>query len=83
MNKSQRFILSVLLFSFLLVPVRASAETQVSICINGYYVIFSEEFGYPYISKENRTMVPLAVTMQEVGADVSWDQASSTAKVVE
>ena len=72
--------LSILLLTALVLPASA-AESAVNICINGSYVSFSDEYGYPYISSENRTMVPLAVTMQAAGAKVSWGQATNTATV--
>jgi hypothetical protein len=35
----------------------------------------------PYISEENRTMVPLRVISEAIGADVSWDEPTQTASL--
>lgn len=81
MKKLRTALAGALLISMALLSVQA-ADADVKICINGEYVAFSDDYGYPYISEENRTMVPLAVTMQAAGAKVSWNQETQTATVL-
>jgi len=67
-----------ILFSNLIV----SAESDVKILINGENVVFTDDSGYPYVDENNRTMVPLRVTMETAGFVVGYDGAKQTAIVV-
>lgn len=51
------------------------------ISVDGYLVGFNNDTGYPYVDGNNRTMVPLRITMESAGAVVGWDQATQTASV--
>ena len=53
----------------------------VDVIIDGVKVNFNESSGYPFISSEGRTLVPLRATMEAFGATVRWDQENSTALV--
>jgi len=52
--------------------VQAAASNGVEVYIDGTPVEFNEQTGYPYLSNEGRTMVPLRVTMESFGAEVDW-----------
>ncbi|MBQ4629954.1 MAG: hypothetical protein IJB70_03095 [Clostridia bacterium] len=74
MRKLVTVILSFLIFMTSVVPQNAYAVSGVvSVSIDGVSVNFSYDTGYPYISPEGRTMVPLRVTMESFGAEVSWE----------
>ena len=59
-----------------------AADGAVNIVINGKAVAFTESSGCPYVDQNNRTMVPLRVTMEATGAAVGWDQGAQTAIVI-
>lgn len=59
----------------------AFASNTVNIQINGKDVNFTQNTGFPYVDENNRTMVPLRVTMQTAGADVGYDKYSKVAVV--
>jgi hypothetical protein len=50
-----------------------------NIAIDGAMVSFNSDYGWPYIDKASRTMVPFAVTMKTYGVNVSWDNSTKTA----
>ena len=52
-----------------------------NINVNGADITFTNVTGYPYVDANNRTQVPLRVTMEQAGATVSWDAASKVATV--
>ncbi len=52
---------------------------DINININGVDVIFTESTGNPYVDENYRTQVPLRVTMERAGADVTWDSEYYTA----
>lgn len=60
----------------------ASAGSQINILINGKKVNFSSNTGYPFVDKNNRTMVPLRVTMETAGFAVGYDTENETAIVI-
>lgn len=51
-----------------------AASNDVSVMVNGKYVDFSGGYGQPFISDENRTLVPVRGTAEAYGCNVSWDQ---------
>lgn len=53
----------------------------VDVIIDGVKVEFTDSTGYPYISPEGRTLVPLRAAMEAFGASVRWD-ASNYAAIV-
>ncbi|MBR5308299.1 MAG: hypothetical protein IKU43_05975 [Clostridia bacterium] len=54
----------------LLISVRAFA---LDIIIDGTPVVYSDSMGYPFITEQGRTLVPLRATMEAFGASVDWD----------
>lgn len=83
MKKCLFSMLLVLTLVFACVPTMASAaEGNINVIINGQAVAFTDDSGYPFIDKNNRTMVPLRVTMETAGATVGYDPQNQTAIVV-
>ena len=58
------------------------ASSSISIIINSRLVEFTEETGFPFIDENNRTMVPLRVTMETAGFAVGYDPDSRVAIVI-
>ncbi|QSX05302.1 hypothetical protein JYG23_11535 [Sedimentibacter sp. zth1] len=69
-------LLTVLISSMFIITVFA-----VDISIDGLKVNFTKHSGYPFVDANNRTMVPLRLTMESIGAKVDWDSANKTAIV--
>ena len=61
-------------------PAAAAAQT-VSVSIDGQAVPFTTDSGSPFIDKNNRTLVPLRVTMETYGCEVFWDNENRNAIV--
>ncbi|WP_458787033.1 lectin like domain-containing protein [Vallitalea sediminicola] len=45
---------------------------QVSVILDNEYIVYDEYYGIPYIDENNRTMVPLRLTLESFGAKVEW-----------
>lgn len=69
------------LFSILCTSLLMCTAGAADVYIDGEKVEFTESSGYPFISAENRTLVPLRATMEAFGATVRWDGENSTAIV--
>jgi hypothetical protein len=55
-------------------PTFTSASTPIDVYIEGYQL----QFDQPPIIKSGRTLVPFRVIFEELGADVTWDNATRT-----
>ena len=55
---------------------------QINVIINGKQVNFTQDSGFPYIDENQRTMVPLRITMESCGAAVGYDVNKQTAIVI-
>jgi len=83
MKKRVIFILFALLASITMSFITVNAvESDVNILLNGKAVIFNDDTGYPYVDENNRTMVPLRVTMESAGFVVGYDGEKQTAIVI-
>ena len=83
MKKRTIFILFALLASITMSFITVNAvESDVNILLNGKAVIFNDDTGYPYVDENNRTMVPLRVTMESAGFVVGYDGEKQTAIVI-
>ena len=71
-------IVTILVLSMIITIIPAMATDVV---IDNVKVSFNDSTGYPFISAEGRTMVPLRATMEAYGATVRWDSEQSTAIV--
>lgn len=81
MMKFKTSAMTVVMLVVIMLSVVSFAGTAVNIEINGDAVKFNSNYGYPYIDGNNRTLVPLRVTMESAGAKVSWDNDTRTAIV--
>ncbi len=76
-------LLCMLTAFVLLLSMSVSASNdKVTILINGQAVAFTQDSGYPYVDENNRTMVPLRVTMETAGFAVGYDPVKHTAIVI-
>lgn len=71
---------SILVAALLAIVLTVSASA-VDVYLDGVKVPFDDNTGYPFISAEGRTLVPLRATMEAFGATVRWDQETQTALV--
>lgn len=55
------------------------AERVVSVSIDGTDVVYTDEYGYPFIDQSGRTQVPFKITMEEFGCIVSWNSTTKSA----
>lgn len=78
------FIVILCIIITSVIPVYASKESvnTTKISINGEYVQFNDELGYPFIDENNRTQVPFRVTLEKFGAKVSWDGENNRAVAI-
>jgi len=76
--KKSAMILVLALTMVCLLAVAAQAGT-VNIIVNGDTVAFPD--AQPYINEDNRTMVPVRFISQQLGGEVSWDEAAQTVNI--
>lgn len=78
----RKVLLSVIICMLMLtVAVSFAANSTVNIKIDGSTVEFNEDYGFPFIDENDRTQVPLRVTMETFGAVVSWDNLMNRAVI--
>ena len=68
-----------LVFVMTLAP--ASGADKLSVAIDDKAISIAADYGTPYIDSANRTMVPLRVVSENLGAKVAWDQKTQTATI--
>lgn len=73
-------VLSLCILMLFLVVNVCEAGT-IAINVDGESVPYDENYGFPFINKDSRTLVPLRITMEAFGADVSWDSELNAASV--
>ncbi len=54
-------------------------EREIHVNVNGTDIPFTDETGYPFISSENRTLVPLRAAGEAMGLTVEWDREKNAA----
>lgn len=62
-------------------PALEVASTDLTLVINGKTIETNEKIGQPFISTENRTMVPLRLVTEELGYGVMWDNTDHSVVV--
>lgn len=77
MKKTVLILMLGIIFAFASVP--AALAGTVNITVNGDTVQFPD--AQPYINQDNRTMVPVRFVSQQLGAEVSWDEAAQTVNI--
>ncbi|MCR4601493.1 MAG: copper amine oxidase N-terminal domain-containing protein [Clostridia bacterium] len=81
MKKIVSIITAVSLAAAVSAPAAFADSGSVKVALNGSYVSFDGNSGKPFISEENRTLVPLRSTAEAYGCTVTWDQAAYRATV--
>ncbi len=71
-------VICVILFCFNVSTLTADS-CGVDIVLNEEKIIFSQQYGFPFIDENNRTLVPFRITLEEFGAEVSWDKDTNSA----
>lgn len=73
--------LGVMMVVLLGMSIAATAAANVNVAIDGNPISIAPDYGTPYVDSANRTMVPIRVVSENLGAKVSWDQATQTAAI--
>ncbi len=71
---------AIMFIFFFTVSSTAQDNAKIGVSIDGEEVVFNDSYGYPFIDSNNRTLVPMRITLEKAGATVSWDNESKTAK---
>lgn len=71
----------IIMFSFVS-GINVQAADEVNIEYNGEIIVFNDNFGFPFVDENNRTQVPFRLTMETIGAKVSWNQDTFTATAI-
>lgn len=81
MKKIINYLAGVMICGFIM-STSAFASTSTNVVINSKVVKFTESTGYPFVDQNNRTMVPLRITMESAGTSVGFDSSKSTAIII-
>lgn len=77
------FIMAVVFISLYPNAIYAADEsTSVNVRIDELDITFNNDSGYPYIDSNNRTMVPLRITMEKARCTVDYKKETNTAIVI-
>lgn len=57
----------------------APVNSTINIFALDNYVKYDSSYGFPFIDENSRTQVPFRITLENLGADVSWDGETRTA----
>jgi hypothetical protein len=56
--------------------ITSEAVAPITFNVDGKAVTFNGSTGYPYINDRDRIMIPLRVSLEAIGCDVTWNQSS-------
>lgn len=76
----KKIFMIVTIITLILITHISAYATNIS--INGKSVDFTEDSGYPFVDENNRTLVPLRVTMEAAGAYVDWNSNNQIVQVL-
>lgn len=66
-------IVASIMIIVLSVPITVFAsKDKLEVSLNNVYIEYDDNYGKPYIDENNRTMVPLRLTLERFGAKVDW-----------
>ncbi|HYE67668.1 MAG TPA: copper amine oxidase N-terminal domain-containing protein [Anaerovoracaceae bacterium] len=65
----------ILCISFGIAP---EAASSIRLNIDGKVISFDESTGYPFISADSHTMMPLRVCLSSIGCSIEWNQTTQT-----
>ena len=72
-------VLTVLMAVIIVPSPIVAAPGHVPVLMDGSEVVFSDDFGYPFIDQASRTLMPFRVLLETFGASVNWDESTRTA----
>jgi murein DD-endopeptidase MepM/ murein hydrolase activator NlpD len=81
MKKRFSLIIVTAIILMLLISVTTASAADLTIKIDNQNVVFTDSMGKPFIDENNRTQVPLRVTMETFGCQVNWDGTNKIATV--
>ncbi len=80
MHKHARKLILVVLILAILAGLNLTAFTggrtegsQFEVIVDNEKIEFTEELGFPYLTKSNRTMVPVRIISETMGYEVDWE----------
>ena len=71
----------VLILTMLMISAVSFAEGGIIVRIDSQPVVFTESSGLPFVDNNDRTLVPLRLTMESYGSEVEWNAETRTALV--
>lgn len=71
---NSRILFSIVFIAVLITGAKAQAQQEFTITVNNKQVQLSDYLGRPYITKGDRTMVPLRVVSENMGFKVDWEE---------
>ena len=81
MKSKKLFLILLAVFACFNFVSIANAYSSVNILINGKKVNFTSDTGYPFVDKNNRTMVPLRFVMEAFNVTVDWNGDTRTVEI--
>lgn len=79
--KKKFLLLAMMVLVLGMAVAAASAASNVNVAIDGNPISIAAAYGTPYVDSANRTMVPIRVVSENLGAKVAWDQSTQTAVI--
>lgn len=80
-SRKNKILVKMLIFIIIFSMMSMTVALAIDISVDGLNVKFTNSSGHPFIDSNSRTMVPLRLTMESIGAKVEWDQAEQSAIV--
>lgn len=71
---NSRILFSIVFIAVLITGAKAQTQQEFTITINNKQVQLNDYLGMPYITKGDRTMVPLRVVSENMGFKVDWEE---------
>lgn len=85
--KLNQYIRNVVVSIIVIVCVTPSTvyatNKELVVSIDNAYIEYNDDYGKPYIDENDRTMVPLRLTLEQYGAKVDWDDEAGLAIITE
>lgn len=79
----KRWLASMLIGSMMAsMTMSGFADMELTIYLNSDEVVFDDYYGHPFVDANNRTQVPIRLTLETFGATVTWDDETKTAIAV-
>lgn len=75
----KRILALVLILTMVMIPLTSFAEEGPKVTVDSKPIEFTVDSGIPFIDVNDRSLVPLRLTMETYGAEVEWHADTSTA----